>query len=61
MTSTIGLDSHQLTVDCIIVSQIMLSPKGICYMILVQENKPKEIETILKEQYGLHSKVRGIA
>ena len=35
----------------------MLSKKGICYLILVQENKPDEIDHLLSSQYGLQTKV----
>ena len=36
--------------------QKLLSPKGALYMVLVQENKPKDITRILSK-YGLHSEV----
>lgn len=39
--------------------QKLLSPKGALYMVLVQENKPKDIIKILSK-YGLHSEVKRV-
>lgn len=38
-------------------SQNVLSDKGVCYLVLVKENKPKEIQQILLSQYQLQSEV----
>jgi len=35
----------------------LLSPSGICYLLLVQDNKPMEIQTILLESFQLKSEV----
>ena len=38
--------------------QTMLSKKGVVYLVVINENKPKEILTICKEKYGLNGSVR---
>ena len=37
--------------------QNYLSPTGVCYLLLVKENKPAEIGRILRERYHLTSEV----
>lgn len=35
----------------------LLSPSGVCYLLLVQDNKPTEIQAILRSSYQLQSDV----
>lgn len=52
------------TIICILVlwyvEQTMLSPTGVLYMILVQDNKPNDVASILS-RYHLKSKVNHIS
>ncbi len=32
---------------------LLLSPAGVCYMVVVEENKPEEIAGILKDKYDM--------
>lgn len=36
----------------------MLSDNGVCYLVLIKENKPKEIQQILLKNYQLKSEVK---
>jgi release factor glutamine methyltransferase len=35
------------------IAQLLSRPRGVCYMITVDDNKPEELASILKSKYGL--------
>ena len=36
------------------IARLLRKPSGVCYMITVDDNRPCEMATILKQNYGLH-------
>ena len=53
-----GGDDGRVVIDRFLPNiPILLSKLGVCYMVLVQENKPIELCRILKDKYGLSMSV----
>jgi hypothetical protein len=52
-----GIDGREVIDSFLPQIPIFLSEKGVCYLVLVRENKPKEIQQILSSQYHLNSMV----
>ena len=52
-----GTDGREIIDKFLPLIPQLLSEKGICFMVLVIENKPNEVASILKNQYKLKSKI----
>lgn len=52
-----GVDGREVIDNFLPLIDILLSDRGSCYIVLVQENKPKQLMDVLQRQFGLASQV----
>ncbi|GAA5817642.1 hypothetical protein MFLAVUS_011193 [Mucor flavus] len=52
-----GIDGREVIDELLPYIKDILSPQGLFYLLLIEENKPKEIVEIMKNQYGMNAMI----
>ena len=52
-----GIDGREVIDELLPYVKDILSPQGIFYLLLINENKPDEVVEIMKTKYGMKAKI----
>lgn len=53
-----GEDGREVTDRFLpVLARCLSKPHGIAYLLLLEDNKPREVAALLRERFGLHSRI----
>ncbi|RCH78299.1 HemK methyltransferase member 2 [Rhizopus stolonifer] len=52
-----GIDGREVIDELLPLVKDLLSPRGIFYLLLINENKPKDVVNIMKDVYKMNAEI----